>query len=268
MVLFLITIHLFKSKYHTFSFFFKRGIKLIQFERQQEILKILQTEKSSTVKNIAKKIYSSEATVRRDLKKLELCGYVKNVYGGVILSEYQNADPPLDLRSKKNSTEKDKIAKKAANLLYDGATIIMDSSTTVCKMCKYMKHYKNLKIITNGVEIFTELENCGFEIYCTGGKYKEVNKVFIGDKTIDFIRMINADFLFFSSQAISLDGDITDSSEEETAVRKCMLAQADKKIFLCDFTKIGEKKLFKLCHKKDIDLIICNEKLPLELLHK
>lgn len=237
---------------------------MIRYERQQEILKILNEDKTSTVKSLAKRIYSSESSVRRDLAMLEKSGYVSIVYGGVVLSKYKNEDPPVDFRNKKNIHEKDIIAKKAVSFIFDGASIVMDSSSTVGRMCKYMKNFKNLKIITNSLQVLSELEGCGYELFCTGGKYSEKNKVFVGEGCNEFLNCINADLLFFSSQAISKDGEITDSSEEETTIRKTMIKRAEKKIFLCDYSKFGNKKLFKLCDKNDIDEIICNEKLIFE----
>lgn len=237
---------------------------MIQYERQKEILKILKEEHSSTVKDLAKSIYTSEATVRRDIEALEKGGYVHKVYGGVVLSEYINSVVPVKLRDSKNSLEKESIAKKAAGLIFDGAVIIMDSSSTVRRMCKYMNGFKNLKIITNNLSIFNEFQNKSCTLYCTGGKYSVNNNVFVGAAAGEYIRNINADIVFFSSQAISNEGDVTDISEEETAIRRAMLKSADKKVFLCDSSKIGTKKMFKLCHKDEIDIIICDTELPWE----
>lgn len=237
---------------------------MIKYERQQEILKILKQEYSATIKSLAKKIYTSESSVRRDVDILEKSGYVHKIYGGVVLSEYINDIVPLNLRYPENSSKKEIIAKKAVNLICDGDVIIMDSSSTVRRMCKYMNGFKNLKIITNSLDIFNEFNHNNFSLYCTGGKYNAVNNVFIGAPVEDYLRSINADIVFFSSQAISNDGDITDISEEETYIRRVMLKQSAKRVFLCDSSKIGEKKMFKLCNKNDIDVIICDTKLPWE----
>lgn len=237
---------------------------MIRYERQQEILKILNEEKTATIKSLAKRIFASESSVRRDLATLEKSGFVNIVYGGVVLSKYKNEDPPIEFRQKKNAREKENIAKSASKLIFDGATIIMDSSSTVARMCKYMKNFKNLKIITNNVNLFSAFEDCDYKLYCTGGRYSQTNKVLVGSEATDFLRSVNADLLFFSAQAVSADGKITDSSEEETAVRRVMLKQANKKIFLCDYSKIGKKKLFCVCDKNDVDKIICDKKLPWE----
>ena len=86
----------------------------------------------------------------------------------------------------------------------------------------------------------------------------------MGSATENYIKGINADLMFFSSQAISETGEITDASEEETALRQAMLSKAKKKIFLCDSSKIGLKHTFTVCNKEQVDHIICDVKLPWE----
>ena len=44
---------------------------MIQYQRRQEILKLLGEEHSLKIKDIAKKIFASESSVRRDLEELE-----------------------------------------------------------------------------------------------------------------------------------------------------------------------------------------------------
>ena len=61
---------------------------MILYERQNEILKYLKKHRFSTVKELSGVVFSSESSVRRDLKVLENKGYVSQVYGGVVLSEY------------------------------------------------------------------------------------------------------------------------------------------------------------------------------------
>ena len=102
------------------------------------------------------------------------------------------------------------------------------------------------------------------KLYCTGGSFDNQSKIFYGQAAEHYIDNVNADIVFFSSQAVSIDGEITDVSEEETSLRKRMLLRSKKKIMLCDSSKIGIKKTFTLCRKDDVDLIICDKKLPWE----
>lgn len=233
------------------------------FERQQEILNFLRQKHFSTIKELSQVVYSSESSVRRDIKTLEQNGYVTQIYGGVVLSDYKNSVVPLSIRDTANSTVKDALAEEASHHITDGATIIIDGSTTARRIIKHINKFRRLKIITNNHQIFNEYEG-EHEIYCTGGRFLKKSNIFVGHLAEEFVKNISADILFFSSQSISEEGEITDISEEETHLRKIMLKRARKKIFICDSSKIGLEKTFRLCSKDDVDVIICDKPLPWE----
>lgn len=237
---------------------------MIIYERQQAILNYLKQNKCSTVKELSKIVWASESSVRRDIKALEQKGYVNQMYGGIVLSCYSNNVVPISLRDSFNSSIKDELAKEASKQIFDGSTILMDGSSTVRRIIKYTACFKNLKIITNNQLIFFECTHPQIKLYCTGGLFDSQSNIFLGSTAESYIDNINADIVFFSSQAISSDGEISDVSEEETSLRKKMLSRAKKKVFLCDSSKVGLKKTFTLCSKNDVDLIICDKKLPWE----
>lgn len=232
------------------------------YERQQRILNYLKQNKFATVKALSEVVYSSQSSVRRDLKALEQNGYIKQLYGSVVLSDYINTVVPVKLRESINVSIKDILAKEAAKQVFDGATLLLDGSSTVKRIMKYINHFKNLKVVTYNQQIFSEHTNPEIKLYCTGGRFDCQSNIFLGSTVENYISTINADLLFFSSQALSNDGIISDVSEEETALRKVMLSHAKKKIFLCDSSKLGLQKTFVLCDKNDVDLIICDKELP------
>lgn len=237
---------------------------MIIYERQQAILNYLKQNKFSTVKELSKIVWASESSVRRDIKVLEQKGYVNQMYGGIALSGYSNNVVPISLRDSSNASIKDELAKEASKHIFDGATILMDGSSTVRRIIKYTNRFKNLKIITNNQLVFLECTHPQIKLYCTGGLFNSQSNIFLGSTAESYISNINADIVFFSSQAISNDGEISDVSEAETSLRRMMLSRAEKKVFLCDSSKLGLKKTFTLCTKNDVDLIICDKKLPWE----
>jgi DeoR/GlpR family transcriptional regulator of sugar metabolism len=237
---------------------------MIQIERQEKIIAILERKKSASVRELSRELFVSEASIRRDIEALENKGLVKRVYGGVLLSRYQNSSIPIDLRDGDHSAVKEEIARRAAELVHDGDTIFLDASSTVRRMMKYLGHRKNLKIITHNLKIFTEYGGGNFELFCTGGTYSTIEQTLVGPAAENYLRSVYADLLFFSSQAISNEGEITDSSEEETALRSIMIARSARQYFLCDDSKIGGRRIFSVCHKDDITGVICNTALPWE----
>ena len=237
---------------------------MIQFERQQALLRYLEIHSPAPIRDIARAVYTSEASVRRDVAAMEERGLVTKIYGGVLLSDRRNAVIPLDLRDAAHPTAKDQVAKKAAELVFDGATVYLDASSTVWRMMKYLRGYKGLKIITNNLRIFSETEVFDGTIYCTGGTYDPKNRSFYGPAAERFAESIRVDLFFFSSQGITEDGEITDPAETETSLRQVMLKRAAKSYFLCDSSKIGKRNLFTVCHRNDLDGIFCDAKLPWE----
>lgn len=235
---------------------------MIQFERQQKIIDYLTRTNVAKIGELARHLYTSEASIRRDIAALEASGIVTRVYGGVLLSHYQNEVSPAKLRESENSQIKNIIAQKASELIHDGDTIIFDNSSTVRSICKYIKKRKNLKIITNNLAICNELKDTDIKVYCTGGEYFKKRDSFLGPYAEDFLRGIHADSCFFSCKGLSEDGILTDVSELEISIRKIMMKQAKQIYFLCDSSKIGNAYTFQLCTADNITEIICDKELP------
>ena len=189
---------------------------MIQVGRQQQIMELLHAKHFMTVSEIAESIYVSEATVRRDISKLAEQGLVKQVYGGVVLSEYRNEVVPISLRDKENSAKKEQIAMKAAELIHDNDTVIFDASSTVRRICRHITERKNLTIITNNLRVCQELKDSDVTVYCTGGALMTRKECFLGHYAEEFIRGIKADAVFFSSQGYSENGEITGIISEST----------------------------------------------------
>lgn len=228
-------------------------------KRQQQILDYLYQSHFASIDEIAKSIYVSGATVRRDVQKLEQKGLVKTVYGGIVLSEYSNEVVPVSMRDRENADLKEAIAVRAADLIKDNDTVIFDASSTVRRICRHIKNRKNLTIITNNLRICEELKDSNITVYCTGGMLTPKRDCFLGHYAQEFMQQITASTFFFSSQGVLENGDIVDSSEEEIALRKVMLQRARNKVFLCDSSKYGKEYPFTLCNCEDVTQIISDK---------
>ena len=235
---------------------------MLQYERQQAIVDYLKQHHTATIHALAKHLYTSEASARRDVAALEAAGLVIKVYGGVVLPEHKNEVVPVELRESANSAAKEIIALEAAKRIHDGDTVFFDSSSTVRRICKHIKSRKHLKIITNNLRICQELKDTDITVYLTGGEYYKKLDCFLGSYAERFIASINATSMFFSCKGLSNQGALTDVSETEIAIRQAMLAHAENSYLLCDASKVGQKYAFTLCHAKDLTEILCDKELP------
>ena len=230
-------------------------------ERHDQIVKLLSDGRMVSVGDIAKRLYVSEATVRRDLNALEKEGIVRRVYGGAVLVGI-NRDVPLLLRESEELEAKQKIGRIAAGVVKDNDVIFMDASSTVYNMIPYLKDFKNLIVITSGVKAAMALGERHIKTYLTGGRMIDNSFSMIGSHAEDLVRTLNADKLFFSCRGVTEDGRMTDSSVAEAQLRQLMMRHAKRRILLTTGNKIGRGYFYVLGKVQDMDDMICDTQVP------
>lgn len=209
------------------------------------------------MEELCKTLYTSGATIRRDLQDLEKDGSIKRTHGGAVLLEGTATEMPLILRESENSGPKQIIAEAAVKYISDGMTLFLDSSSTVSYMIRMLAPFKGLKIITNGIKTATLLsEYKNIKIYCTGGIIRENSRSLVGQSARDFIKQFNADICFLSCRGMSLEKGATDPNDEEAYIKREYIRNSDQRILLCDHTKIGVNYFCKVAPLSDYDQII------------
>ena len=100
---------------------------MLSEERRKKILELLADEKTMSVERLARSIFVSEPTIRRDLMQLAKEGSIKRTRGGASYVNPDLVDWPFSFRQKENIREKNEIARMAARLVQDGDTLFLDS---------------------------------------------------------------------------------------------------------------------------------------------
>ncbi|MBQ8508525.1 MAG: DeoR/GlpR transcriptional regulator [Clostridia bacterium] len=232
---------------------------MLDYERQQRILELLRTEGSMTTAALAAKLFVSEATVRRDLSRLEGTGQLRRIHGGAMLLSGPEYELPLSLRDRQSGEAKQNIAAKAARLISDGQTIMLDASSTVLRLVPHLAQKSGLTVVTNGPKTTIELAARHVKTLSTGGIVLENSVAFVGRQAEQFIAGINADILFFSCRGLTGDGWVTDSSLEEACIRREMLRRAKHRWLLCDTNKLGAQYTYNICHVDELDGVISEQ---------
>ena len=231
--------------------------------QEKEILEFLETTQYATIEDLAAKLFVSPSTVRRKLDLLQKKGLITRTHGGAQLNDDNNFFPSFTFRVHQNSFEKKKMALTAIKLIKNGDLIFLDGTTSAFFIAEYLSEFKNIRVITNGIDTLSVLAKHNVSAYSTGGCIQEVNRsVLVGHYAEEMIKNFHADIAFFSSQSVDNNGEIYDCFEEENVIRKAMIKHASKKVFLCDSTKFGKTSLFHLCSLNDVDYIVSNHSIP------
>ena len=225
----------------------------------QDILRYLQKAETASIEEIASTFFISPSSVRRKLNVLQEKGLVVRTHGGARLNRNEDLFPSFSFRSHQNSFEKKKIAMMSTEFIKDGDFIFLDGSTSAFFLAEYLTHFKNIKVMTNGIDTISILSKYNIEAYSTGGKISETNRsVLVGQNAINTVAHYHADIFLFSAQSMDREGNIYDCFEEENFVRLAMMKNASQKVFLCDDSKLNRSSVFRLYGIQDIDQIVSN----------
>ena len=230
-------------------------------KRESEIISLIKASGDyATVEYLANTLSLSQSTVRRNLQELELKGIVKRSYGGVTYAEVENGLAPFNLRTRSNALNKIIVCRLACSLIKDGDVIFTDCSSTAYCLTNFLKEFKNITVISNGIETVNSLRASTLTVYSTGGKVSPTNKVaLIGQQALDFIDGIHADLTLLSAFGVDNGGNIYDVYDDEIAVRKKMMKNSNANYLLLDGSKFGKTAPFKLANVNDFDGVITDK---------
>ena len=231
-------------------------------EEDRKILEYLKANGNATVEKLSEVAYCSLSTVRRKLTTLQSQGLITRTHGGAKINDEDLFVPAFEYRVDVNALGKKRMATAAVKLVKEGDVIFLDGSTSAFYMVKYLADIKNLTVVTNGIDALSLLSKMHMNVYSTGGVTCKNNpSVLTGEFAERAVEKINADIVFFSTLSLNSDGIISDNSPEENAVRRRMIENSAKKVFLCDGEKFGTRSPFRLCGISDMDYVVTDKNL-------
>ena len=240
---------------------------MLSLERQEEILEILNKNKSATVDFLANSLYVSGATIRRDLKQMEQKGMIIRSHGGAMPFKSSSTETSFVVREQKDAQAKRKIASLAVRLIKNGDSIFVDSSSSTSYVMELLQDFTNITVTTTGIRNATILSSTDkVKVYIAGGLVSNHSNSITGTDTMDYISQIHADIAILSCTGISLQTGINDASIEQAKLKQRMRKNSNKVAILADSTKFG--KTF-MCHDfwfDEIDYLITEKMPPQEFL--
>ena len=235
----------------------------MKVSQEKQLLQILETQQYASVDELSATMQVSTSTVRRVLETLQQKGLITRTHGGAKINSENTFSPSFTFRIHQNTFEKKKIALSAIKMIKNGDVIFLDGSTSAFYIAEYLKEFENIRVITNGIDTLSLLSKNKILAYSTGGQVSAENpSVLVGRYAEDMINNFHADIAFFSAQSMDNNGEIYDCYEDEIFLRRAMIKNAKKKVFLCDNTKVGKTSPYHLCSVKDVDYVASNQALP------
>nr|MCU0363615.1 DeoR/GlpR family DNA-binding transcription regulator [Bacteroidales bacterium] len=118
-------------------------------ERQTRILNLLGRNELTSVAVLAEELKVSSVTIRQDLNFLEGEGLVRRIHGGAMLEDADDLANRLGF----NYDRKLRIARKAAGIVKEGETILIESGSANVLLARELAQRKGITIVTTNVYI-------------------------------------------------------------------------------------------------------------------
>jgi DeoR/GlpR family transcriptional regulator of sugar metabolism len=214
------------------------GPGVLAEERQSLILSLVNQRGSLSITELQRKLKVSRETIRRDLLLLADRNALRKTHGGALSLE--RSEPDVAIREVINAEGKRAIGRLAADLVPDGASVILGSGSTVQAVAEALVGRRELTVFTNS------LVNCGKlagrnknRVYMLGGEVQATNSATLGRDATAMLAHYFADFAFIGAGAISPDGWLMDYLREEGEVYAMMLKSARTAVVVADHSKFN-----------------------------
>lgn len=233
-------------------------------QRQKYILDQLAANGALAIGDLVTGLAVSRETVRRDLNALAARGLLVLTHGGALAAERAEADNAT--RAAVNAEGKRAIGLRAAELVPDGTSLILDYGTTTHAVAQALHGHHNLLVYTNDLDIAVMLgRRNGNRVVVLGGELQDNEDATHGWDTIEQLSRYHTDFAFIGVGGVTAQAEITDFSRAAAELRSRMLQAANVACVVADHTKFGRNTGVAVKHFEAAAWLITDMAPPPEL---
>lgn len=231
---------------------------MIEAQRHNAILELLQRKGQITVADVIGQFDISPATARRDINKLNETGKLRKVRNGAEVINAQRPNwSPLNIHQAQNLNEKMRIAKAAALLCQPGESIVINCGSTAFLLGQEICG-KDIQVITNYLPLANYLiEQEHDSVVIMGGQYNKSQSITLAPQDSD-ASLYAGHWMFTSGKGLTPDGLYKMDMLTAMAEQK-MLNYVGKLVVLVDSSKVGQQAGMLFSRTEQIDMVITGQ---------
>jgi DeoR family transcriptional regulator, fructose operon transcriptional repressor len=231
-----------------------------QVHRQLRIRELLEDREFVDLETLCRELGASESSVRRDLVQLEKTGVVKRVHGGALAVQPRGHLLDYSWHRDRQADEKRRIGERAASLLDDDQTVILDGGSTVAAVAERLVE-RSLRVITNSIPIVRILKDSrNIDLTLTGGYVFPRLEIVLGPLCEHMLASVAADVLVMGTGGVTRDGFSNNNTLLVGSERK-MIEVSRKVIIVTDSSKFGRAAMTPLAPLDVADVLVSDTSL-------
>ena len=238
-----------------------------QTQRHEEIIELIRRQGYVSTEELVDHFQVSPQTIRRDLNELAEEHKITRHHGGAALIQSSAVNATYHDSKVMLLEEKKRIAQRVANEIPDGATLFIDIGTTPEAVAHALFNHKNLRVVTNNLNVATLLmtkEDCN--IILAGGEVRSRDGGIIGEATLDFISQFRLDYGILGISGIDMDGSLLEFDYHEVRTKKAIIENSRNVLLVTDHTKFGRNAMVNLGKITMIDHLFVDKMPPPDIM--
>lgn len=227
-------------------------------ERRSKLLELVRERGFAALPDLAELLTVSESTVRRDLEALEDSGHAKRTHGGVFYTGASPKLPHFDQLQPANWDKKRAVARRAAELICDGDTVLLDGGTTTYEVARLLVG-RPLQIVTNSLPVANLFaSNATTDLVLLGGYVYPRTGVSLGPYANEMLERLNVRRTVLSVAGINERG-FYNSNLLLVETERAMMKAGEEVIVVADSTKFGHQSLSHLAPLNEASQLVVDD---------
>ncbi|OXI34023.1 DeoR family transcriptional regulator [Burkholderia sp. AU16741] len=216
---------------------------MLTTQRKKAILDALVRDGQVLAAELSVQFGVSEDTVRRDLRELAAEGLLQRVHGGALPAS--PAVAPFAQREALETTEKRRIARRAAQMIAPGQVAIVDGGTTSALLVSQLPADLRATIVTHSPSVAVALAaHPSIDVILIGGRLYKHSIVAVGAAAMEGIARIHADLYFMGVTGVHPVAGLSTGDFEEAAIKRALAERAAETVVLASQSKLRAASQF------------------------
>jgi DeoR family transcriptional regulator, fructose operon transcriptional repressor len=229
-------------------------------ERRSLLLEIMRNQQFASLPELVDRLGVSESTVRRDLEALEENGLARRIHGGALYLGSEHRTSPPEGRELAQWDLKRVIGQRAAGLIEDGDTVLLDGGSTTYQVARMLLG-RPLHIVTNSLPVANLFaSDFNSDVVLIGGNVCPRSGVVRGPYADEMVSQVRVRKTVLSAAAVSEDG-FFNNDLLLIATERAMMRAAKEVIVVVDSTKFGNQSLGHICALGTVDHVVVDSHL-------
>lgn len=234
---------------------------VLQIERQIAIMNLLKQEPLVRVDELSRQFGVSTNTIRRDLRSMEEQGLLRLTHGGAVGPANLPMGQPITDREDQYVSQKRCIGEFAANMIADGATVILDAGTTTEQIARAFAPTLQATVITNGLNVAQSLIQLPkVTVILVGGILNNTTYCTAGFHAEEFLSSFQVSCAFLSAGG-EQHGTVFNTNVFEVQIKQQMMDIAGETYLVCTSNKFGTPSLAAFADLSDFTGVITDSEL-------